>query len=100
MLQVSNHHLLGFLIKIYKIVLSLVLAKFTLLWHMVMYEQRTVKMKITQMNDKVIITYINLKKGKVHISIEPAFKKKKNKKRERKKSHYTSLNYLAKVKEL
>ena len=64
-----------------------------------MYEQRTVKMKITQMNDKVIITYINLKKGKVHISIELAFKNK-NKKRERKKSHYTSLNYLAKVKEL
>ena len=45
-----------------------------------MYEQRTVKMKITQMNDKLIITYINLKKGKVHISIELAFKKKKTKK--------------------
>ena len=36
-------------------------------------------MKITQMNDKVIITYINLKKGKVHISIELTFKKKKGK---------------------
>ena len=39
-------------------------ANFALLWHMVMYEQRTFKMKITQINDKVIITYINLKKVK------------------------------------
>ena len=64
MLQVSNHNLLGFLVKIYKTVLSLISENFTLLWHMVMYEQRTVKMKITQMNDKVIITYINLKNVK------------------------------------
>ena len=64
MLRVSNHNLLGFLVKIYKTVLSFISANFALLWHMVMYEQRTVKMKITQMNDKVIITYINLKKVK------------------------------------
>ena len=62
--------------------LSLISANFALLWH-VMYEQRTIKMKITQMNDKVIITYINFKKGKVHISIELTFKKKKKKKKEK-----------------
>ena len=44
---------------------------------MVMYGQRTIKMKITQMNDKAIITYINLTKGKVHIPIKFAFKKKR-----------------------
>ena len=56
-------------------------------------------MKITQINDKVIITYINFKKGKVHISIEHTFRKKKiyiyiyl--------SYYTNFNYLAKEKEL
>ena len=64
MMRVSNHNLLGFLVKIYKTVLSLISANFALLWHMVMYEQIIVKMKITQMNDKVIITYIKLKKEK------------------------------------
>ena len=77
MLRVSDHNLLGSLFKIYKAVLSLTSVSFALLCHMIIYEQRTVKMKITQINDKVIITYINFKKGKVHISIEHAFRKKK-----------------------
>ena len=46
---------------------------------MVMYGQRTIKMKITQMNDKAIITYINLTKGKVHIPIKLAFQKQNGK---------------------
>ena len=61
-LWVSNHHLLRFLVKIYTTMLSLILANFILLWHMVMYKQRTIKMKITQMNDKVIITCMNFKR--------------------------------------
>ena len=81
MLRVSDHNLLGSLFKIYKTVLSLISVSFALLCHMIIYEQRTVKMKITQINDKVIITYINFKKGKVHISIEHAFRKKKKKKK-------------------
>ena len=32
------------------------------LWYMVMYEQRTVKMKIAQIIDKVIITHVNLER--------------------------------------
>ena len=46
---------------------------------MVIYGQRTIKMKITKMNDKTIITSINLTKGKVHIPIELAFQKQKGK---------------------
>ena len=56
--------------------LILILANFILLRHMDMYEQRTIIMKITQMNDKAIITYINLTKGKVHIPIKFSFKKR------------------------
>ena len=43
---------------------------------MIMYEQRTIKTKITQISDKAIITYINLTKGKVHILIKLVLKKK------------------------
>ena len=64
---------------------------------MVMYEQITVKMKITQMNDKVIITYIKLKKENYTSQYNSPSKTKKKK---RKKSHYTNFNYPAKVKEL
>ena len=56
---------------------SLILANFILLWHMVIYGQRTIKMKITKMNDKTIITSINLTKGKVHIPIKLVRKKKR-----------------------
>ena len=52
-------------------------------------------MKITQIGDKAIITYINLTKGKVHITIKLVRKKKG-----KEKSHYTNFNYLAKLKEL
>ena len=62
-------------------------------------QTRTVKMKITQMNDKVIITYIDFKKVK-YTSQQNSPSKTKTKKRERKKSHYTNFNYPAKVKEL
>ena len=62
-------------------------------------------MKITQIGDKAIITYINLTKGKVHIPIKlvlrPKKKKKKKKKKGKKeKSYYINFNYLAKVTEL
>ena len=76
--------------------LSLILANFILSWHMDTYEQRTIKMKITQMNGEAIITYINLTKGKVHIPIEFAFKKRGG----GGKSHYTNFKYLTKLKEL
>ena len=52
-------------------------------------------MKITQIGDKAIITYINLTKGKVHIPIKLVRKKKG-----KEKSHYTNFNYLAKLTEL
>ena len=49
-------------------------------------------MKITQIGDKAIITYINLTKGKVHIPIKLVLrpkKKKKKKKREKRKNLIT-----------
>ena len=50
-------------------------------------------MKITQMNDKVIITYINLKKrSRVHIPIELAFQKKKKNNDKKKREGKVSLH--------
>ena len=60
--------------------LSLILANFILLWHMVMYKQRTIKMKITQMNDKVIITYMNFKRKVVSTHLNRTCLQKQKKK--------------------